>query len=52
MTSRDKDAEVRSVAAELDARMDELTATVAALAAILTRPEPEPGEADERLVSP
>jgi hypothetical protein len=53
MTDRDKDDEIRSVAAQLDARMDELTATVAALTAILTHPvPPESGEADERLVKP
>jgi hypothetical protein len=46
-----RDEEVRSVASQLDARMDELAATVAALAAILTRQAPPP-EADERLVAP
>jgi hypothetical protein len=47
----DKDEEIKGVAAQLDARMDELAATVAALAAILTRPAPPPGS-DERLVAP
>jgi hypothetical protein len=48
-----RDAEVRAVAARLDGLLDDLNSTVDALAAILTRQAPpEPGAADERLVSP
>jgi hypothetical protein len=49
--SRDKD--VRDVAAELEALLDDLRDNVAALNAILTRPAP-PGteETDEKMVTP
>lgn len=46
-----RDAEVRKLAAELDALLDGLRDNVAALNGILTRPvPPESGETDERLV--
>ena len=47
-----RDAQVLAVTRELDARMDDLKATVDALNAILTRPQDPPGEAAERLVNP
>lgn len=47
-----KDAEVRKVAQALDALMDDLDATVAALNEILTRPADPPAGSDERLVAP
>jgi hypothetical protein len=53
MAPRDKDAEIWKVAAELDALLDDLAASVDALNAILMPPVPPvPGDDDERLVSP
>jgi hypothetical protein len=46
-----KDQEIADVATQLNDRMDELAATVAALNAILTRPAPPAPGSDERLVS-
>jgi hypothetical protein len=49
--AKDKDAEVRRVAAELDALLARLEGNVAAMNAILTRPaQPPPAPEDERLV--
>jgi hypothetical protein len=52
VTSRDKDAEIKQVASKLDGLLDELSASVTALNAILTRPAPPAPEADERLATP
>jgi hypothetical protein len=49
---RDKDAEVRRVARELDALLARLEENVAAMSTILARPAQPPPEADERLVAP
>jgi hypothetical protein len=46
-----RDAEVRKVAAELDALLERLAANVGALTTILSQPQ-HPPEADERLVKP
>lgn len=47
-----RDAEIERVARKLDALLDDLSGTVAALHEILSRPAPpEPG-AEERLVTP
>lgn len=49
--ARDKDAEVRRVAAELDTLLAQLEDNVEAMTAILARPAPPPqGPEDERLV--
>jgi hypothetical protein len=51
--AKDKDAQVRRVAAELDALLAQLEDNVAAMSTILARPaQPPPPDADERLVSP
>jgi hypothetical protein len=48
-----REAEIRRVAGELDHLLDELGASVTALNAILIRPEPPGGSAEnERLVLP
>ena len=47
-----KDEEIRRVAAELDGLLDQLRGNVDALNEILTRPAPDSGEANERLVAP
>ena len=47
-----KDGEIRAVVSQLDTLLGRLRANVTALEAILTRPAPESGEADERLVAP
>ena len=47
-----KDEEIRRVAAELDRLLDQLRGNVDALNDILTRPAPDGGEANERLVVP
>lgn len=53
MTARDKDAEIKRVAARLDDLLDELGTVVDALNAILIRPATPPhGAADERLAKP
>jgi hypothetical protein len=49
--AKDKDAEVRRVAAELDALLARLEQNVEAMNEILTRPaQPPQGPGDERLV--
>jgi hypothetical protein len=51
LVAKDKDAEVRRVAAELDALLARLEGNVAAMNEILTRPAAPPGDdAQERLV--
>ena len=51
-TRASRDAEVREVTAELDALLEHLAANVAALSAILTRPDRPQGPDDERLLAP
>jgi hypothetical protein len=50
--AKDKDAEVRRVAAELDALLAQLEDNVGAMNVILTRALPPPEDAQERLVTP
>jgi hypothetical protein len=51
--ARDKDAQVRKVAAELDALLAQLEDNVAAMSTILARPAQQPPpDTDERLVAP
>jgi hypothetical protein len=53
MTARDKDAEIKQVASQLDDLLGELAVNVAALNEILMRPAPPAqGPADERLIAP
>jgi hypothetical protein len=49
--AKSRDAEVRRVAAELDALLARLEQNVDALTAILVRPERPQGPDDERLVA-
>jgi hypothetical protein len=50
--ARGKDAQIREVAAELEARMDEFRTTVEALQSILTGSRTPPDDTGERLVKP
>lgn len=47
-----KDEEIARVAAQLDGLLDQLRDSVDALNGILTRPAPDGGDAQERLVAP